>query len=108
MAQTFEQQMAQPALQELSFEDRFGLLLEAEILHRDNRRTAHLLKTAKLRIGACVEDIDYRHPRGIERSAMSALTSCQWILRQQMRIPTKMTADSGENDRSVHESAAGS
>ena len=83
MAQAFEQQIAQPALQALSFEDRFGLLLEAEILHRDNRRMAYLLKAAKLRVRACCEDIDYRHPRGIERSTVSALTTCQWILRQQ-------------------------
>jgi DNA replication protein DnaC len=83
MAQAFEQQLMQPAAQELSFEDRFGLLVEQEILHRDNRRMASLLKAAKLRISACAEDIDYRHPRGIERPAMSALISCQWIIRHQ-------------------------
>nr|VFJ97370.1 MAG: IstB-like ATP binding N-terminal [Candidatus Kentron sp. LFY] len=81
IAQAFEQQLTQPATQELAFEDRFGLLVEQEILHQDNRRMASLLKAAKLRISACVEDIDYRHPRGIERSAMSALTSSQWIIR---------------------------
>ncbi len=83
MAAAFEQQLAQPAAQELSFEERFALLLDQEILYRDNRRLARLLKAAKLRVGACVEDIDYRHPRGIDRSFMSTLASCQWIQRHQ-------------------------
>ena len=83
MAAAFEQQLAQPAAQELSFEERFALLLDQEILYRDNRRLARLLKAARLRVGACVEDIDYRHPRGIDRSFMSTLASCQWIERHQ-------------------------
>ena len=81
MAAAFEQQLAQPAAQELSFAERFALLLDQEILYRDNRRLARLLKAAKLRLNACVEDIDYRHPRGIDRSFMSTLASCQWVQR---------------------------
>jgi len=83
MAQAFEQQLAQPAAQSLSFEERFGLLLDQEILYRDNRRLTRLLKAAKLRLNACVEDIDYRHPRGIDRPLLSTLASCQWIERRQ-------------------------
>jgi DNA replication protein DnaC len=83
MAAAFEQQLAQPTFEELSFEERFALLLDQEILYRDNRRLARLLKAARLRVGACVEDIDYRHPRGIDRSFMSTLASCQWIERHQ-------------------------
>jgi DNA replication protein DnaC len=83
MAAALEQQLAQPAAQELSFEERFALLLDQEILYRDNRRLARLLKAAKLRVGACVEDIDYRHPRGLDRSFMSTLATCQWIERHQ-------------------------
>ena len=83
MATAFEQQLAQPASEELLFEDRFALLLDQEILYRDNRRLVRLLKAAKLRLNACVEDIDYRHPRGIERPLLSALSSCQWVQRHQ-------------------------
>ena len=83
MAAAFEQQLAQPSFQELSFEERFALLLDQEILYRDNRRLSRLLKAAKLRVGACVEDIDYRHPRGIDRPFLSTLASCQWIVRHQ-------------------------
>lgn len=83
MARAFEQQLAQPAHEELAFEERFALLLDQEILYRDNRRLARLLKAAKLRIGACVEDIDYRHPRGIGKSFMSTLAACHWVGRHQ-------------------------
>ena len=83
MAAAFEQQLAQPAAQELSFEERFALLLDQEILYRDNRRLSRLLKAAKLRLNACVEDIDYRHPRGIDRPFMSTLASCQWVEHHQ-------------------------
>jgi DNA replication protein DnaC len=83
MAAAFEQQLAQPAIEELSFEERFGLLLDQEILYRENRRLSRLLKAARLRTNACVEDIDYRHPRGIDRSFMSTLASCQWVQRHQ-------------------------
>ncbi|MEA3275569.1 MAG: IS21-like element helper ATPase IstB [Pseudomonadota bacterium] len=81
MAAAFEQQLVQPTFEELSFEERFALLLDQEILYRDNRRLARLLKAAKLRLNACVEDIDYRHPRGIDRSFMSTLASTQWVQR---------------------------
>jgi DNA replication protein DnaC len=83
MTTALEQQLAQPVSQKLSFEERIALLLDQEILYRDNRRLTRLLKAARLRMGACVEDIDYRHPRGIERPFMSTLTSCQWIQRHQ-------------------------
>jgi len=83
MAATFEQQLAQPAAEALSFEERFALLLDQEILYRDNRRLSRLLKAAKLRLNACVEDIDYRHPRGVDRSFMRTLASCQWVQRHQ-------------------------
>ena len=49
------------------------------MLHRENRRLARLLKAAKLRVNACVEDIDYRHPRGLEKARMAALASGDWI-----------------------------
>ena len=82
MAQAFEHQLAQPQAQELAFEQRLGLLVDQEILMRENRRLNRLLKAAKLRTNACVEDIDYRHPRGIDRAYMSSLISCQWIPQQ--------------------------
>ncbi len=79
MLNALEQQREQPETHDLAFEERLALLVEREVLHRENRRLARLLKSAKLRVHACVEDIDYRHPRGLEKSRMAALASCDWI-----------------------------
>ena len=79
MLDALEQQLAQPQTHDLCFDERLALLVEREVLHRENRRLARLLKAAKLRVQACVEDIDYRHPRGLEKSRMAALASCDWI-----------------------------
>lgn len=79
MAEALEQQLAQPAHTELSFEERFGLLVDHEFTARDNRRLERLLKTAKLKYNACVEDINYRHPRGLQRPQMAALITGDWV-----------------------------
>jgi DNA replication protein DnaC len=81
MLDALEQQQAQPETHDLAFEERFALLVDREILHRENRRLARLLKTARLRVEACVEDIDYRHPRGLQKSRMAQLASLDWIRR---------------------------
>jgi len=81
MLDALEQQLAQPQTHDLSFDERLALLVEQEVLHRENRRLSRLLKAAKLRVPACVEDIDYRHPRGLEKSRMAALASLDWIHR---------------------------
>ena len=79
MLEAWEQQREQPQTHDLSFDERLALLVEREVLHRENRRLARLLKAAKLRVNACVEDIDYRHPRGLEKARMAALASGDWI-----------------------------
>ena len=73
MCDALEQQRAQPDTHDLAFEERLALLIDREVLHRENRRLERLLKAARLRVSACVEDIDYRHPRGLERSRMAGL-----------------------------------
>ncbi len=85
MLEAWEQQREQPQTHDLSFDERLALLVEREILHRENRRLARLLKAAKLRVNACIEDIDYRHPRGLEKSRMAALASGDWI-RQSLNL----------------------
>lgn len=51
------------------------MLLDRKVLHRMNRRLDRLLRTAKLPVTACIEVVDYRHPRGLERGRMAPLTS---------------------------------
>jgi len=79
LLQALEEQLAQPAAGELSFEQRLAMLVDREVLYRENRRLERLLKAARLRVAACVEDIDYRHPRGLEKSRMVSLTALDWI-----------------------------
>ena len=85
MCDALEQQRAQPDTHDLAFEERLALLIDREVLHRENRRLDRLLKAARLRVPACVEDVDYRHPRGLERSRMAGLASCDWI-RQSLNL----------------------
>ncbi len=68
MAAAFAEQLEQPDLQALSFEERFALLLDREVTQRENRRLNRLLQLARFRQPACVEDIDYKHRRGLERT----------------------------------------
>jgi DNA replication protein DnaC len=79
LADAFAQQLEQPPTQALAFEERLALLVEREMTYRENRRLQSLLRAAKLRQSACVEDIDYRHPRGLDRALASTLSNGDWI-----------------------------
>ena len=85
MCDALEQQRSQPETHDLAFEERLALLVDREVLHRESRRLERLLRAARLRVPACIEDIDYRHPRGLERSRMAGLASCDWI-RQSLNL----------------------
>lgn len=79
MLKAYSEQTQMPDCEALTFDERFGLLLDREACERDNRRLIYRLRKAKLRLAACVEDIDYRHPRGLDRSVMLQLAGCGWI-----------------------------
>ena len=80
MADALEQQRSQPGTyDELGFEERFALLVDQEAIHRNNNKVKRLLKTAKLKLQACPEDIDYQHPRGLNKSQVADLLMGQWI-----------------------------
>lgn len=79
MANGFEDQLASAASRKLSFEERFGLLVDQESTQRENRRLQRLLKLAKLREAACLEDIDYRAGRGLDRAEIASLALGHWI-----------------------------
>lgn len=69
-----------PQDNELSFEERFALLVDAEWTTRENRRLTRLLKDAKLKIPeACLEDIDYTHPRGLDKSLLRSFLTGSWL-----------------------------
>jgi DNA replication protein DnaC len=86
------QQQEDTSSHELSFEERIGLLVDAEWMERENRKVARHLKAAKLRItGSCIEDIDYDAKRGISKSLMRKLATCKWAETHQNVILTGPT-----------------
>jgi len=86
MADAFTEQLAQPDLNDLCFEERFTLLVERQWTWKENRRMARLLKTAKLKDNACIEDLDFRTPRGLDKSVILRLVNADWIKKQGKRI----------------------
>jgi DNA replication protein DnaC len=84
LAAAWTEQQKNPEVHKLSFDERLGMLVDAEWLHRENKRLARALKEAKLRIGnACVEDIDYSPRRELEKATIRQLASCRWIEEHQ-------------------------
>ena len=79
MAKALAEQMALPDIEDLSFEERLGLLVDREATEREDRRLNTRLRQAKLKQNACIEDIDFKQPRGIDKSLILDLAQCQWI-----------------------------
>jgi len=78
MADAFQEQLTKP-LPDLDFESRLGLLIEQEWYLRENRRLKRRLVQAKFQQSACIEDIDFKHPRGLNKSNILELARGQWI-----------------------------
>jgi DNA replication protein DnaC len=91
MAEAFKEQLQHPSPNPLSFEDRFGLLVDRQWTWKEEGRIKRLLQGAKLKINACLEDIDYKSPRGIDRSVIMTLSSCDWIRKHRNVIITGPT-----------------
>src|SRR4030043_2087194 len=83
MAEGFKEQLQQPSSHDLSFDERFGMLVDRQWIWKENKRLKRLLKDAKLKLQASVEDIDYKPSRGIKKSVLMNLTSCNWIRNPQ-------------------------
>lgn len=81
MAQGLEEQRRQPDMSQLDFEERFALLVERQWLWRENRALAARLHYAQLKVDASLEDIDYRHPRGLKRAQIDQLRASQWVAK---------------------------
>ena len=79
MAEALESQMKMDGLDDMGFEERLGLLLDHEQAVRETRRMKTRLRKAKLRQNGSVEDIDFRHPRDLDKSLVLRLADCQWI-----------------------------
>jgi len=79
MLSCLEEQMQMSDIDQLNFDERLGLLVDREMTERDNRRFKTRLRKAKLRQHACVEDVDFRYKRGLDKAVFMQLTDSQWI-----------------------------
>ncbi len=87
MARALAEQRENPAYTELPFEDRLGLLVDREAPARLER----YLKAARLRVAASVEDVDFRAPRGLDRSVLLELAASRWVAAHQQVLITGPT-----------------
>ena len=80
MARGLSQRLGDPGHGELSHADFIGLLVQDEKAYRDNRRLGRLLRKARLRQPAALEDIDYAHARGLSKQVILELAGTQWLI----------------------------
>jgi DNA replication protein DnaC len=79
MYQALVEPLQMPDIAPLTFEERFGLLVDRECTERAHRRLTTRVRQAKRRQTACIEDLDDRHPRGWDKSLIARLATCQWV-----------------------------
>ena len=85
MVDAFRAQLATSEFHQLSFEERFALLVDQQWLWKQNRAFQRRLQLAKLKQKAVIEDINYQHPRGLDRKLFRTLASSEWV-RQKLNI----------------------
>jgi len=92
MVRAIEEQATSTAAADLSFDERLTLLVQREIAWRDDRRVQRLLKAAKLKVStACIEDINWRASRALDRSLVAALAGGDWLRHAQNLLITGAT-----------------
>jgi len=91
MAEALKQQLGSAEHVRLGFEERVGLMVDAEWTAREQRKLARRLTAAKLRYPASIEDVDFKHPRGLDRQQVLSLGSCAWIQNRHNLVITGPT-----------------
>jgi DNA replication protein DnaC len=91
MAAAFDEYLKERRHNKLTFDERFGLMVDREWTERQERRLKRRLSGAKLREPACIEDVNYRHPRNLDRSVMQRLSTCRWITEHENVAITGVT-----------------
>jgi DNA replication protein DnaC len=79
MAEAFREQFETADSSQLSFEERFGLLVDRQWTWKEGRALTRRLQLAKFKERGVVEDIDYQHPRGLDRKLMRTLATSEWV-----------------------------
>ncbi len=91
-AAAWAEQQKNPEMNQLSFDERLGMLVDAEALARENARIARCLREAKLRMStACLEDLDFSPKRELDKTVMRQLGNCRWVAEHQNVLVTGAT-----------------
>ena len=89
IAEAWQKQQGTAETTSLSFDERLGLLVDAEWTFRENRRLGRALREAKLKLAqACLEDLDYSPKRELDKSVVRQLATCRWIAEHQNVLVT--------------------
>jgi DNA replication protein DnaC len=91
MAKSFSDKLSHPNTADLSHQEFLGLIVQDEKTYRENLRLKRLLANAKLKQPAALEDLDYKHPRGLNKQTILELSSEQWITHHQNVLLTGPT-----------------
>ena len=91
MAEAYDEQRRQSQMADLGFDERLALLIERQWLWKESRALNTRLSHAKFKAPACVEDLDYRNSRGLKRSQVDQLSTCDWVKHHQNVIVTGPT-----------------
>ena len=91
MQSAYREQLEGSDYQDLTFDERFGFIVDREHTERHNRRLHTRLRNAKLRLSATLEDIDYRAKRGLDKGLMLSLATCDWMRQRHNVIITGPT-----------------
>lgn len=91
MAEGLEEQQRLKTYHQLAFEERLGHLVDKERELRENKKITSRLSRAKLKQQACIEDINYSHPRGLDRTLIRKLSNCTWIKEHHNLVITGLT-----------------
>ncbi|MFZ0321437.1 MAG: ATP-binding protein, partial [Candidatus Sulfotelmatobacter sp.] len=83
LADAFRAQLETTEASQLSFEERFALLVDQQWLWKENRALARRLRAAHLKERGVIEDVDYQHPRGLDRKLVRTLCSSDWVRQHQ-------------------------
>ena len=91
MAQAYHDQLERADPSGLSFDERFALVVDQEWHLRRQRKVSRRVKEAKLKQSAYIEDINFRHPRGLNKQVMLDLATCNWVKARKNVILTGPT-----------------
>jgi len=79
MADSYRNQNNDPVLKDMSFDERFGMMVDTEWAKRKNGRLSRLISRAGFPMKACIEDIEYHADRKLDREQITRLATCKYI-----------------------------